>query len=392
MKAKAWLGMAQLKEVNKLNSTLQKPSEYEGEVAELHFFFRKLDKIGMITLALRQIEDIRKLQPNDKEIQLIWERMVKTTNITEKFDLKAFSSLKFDDAKAEFEKMKADTTQKVEKTTENLSKYEKIKKKKNQDAPENFDNEKFYLYGISDLLKSESFLATYDKFQKEKEAIKEAELKEDLMSRAERKKLNKREEENQIRCDANDLIFVEPIVFRYKHGQIDRIKSEKLGEDFVSLIEKTGKDLDMNVTTISSANLNKLGTPGFNERAVLLSYLQQITNEEDIDVFPVDYSLLSEIQTNYGTSKVMFSILEHAYQPKFSAVLFSSILFFPAALIVFPLEIIMGNETDLNVIIMDIDKGGIAGGKFYHYKEPLSKMSIGAHLYDVLTQVKSKPL
>lgn len=392
MKAKAWLGMAQMKEVNKLTSTLQKVSEYEGEVAELHFFLRKLDKIALITLALRQVEDIKKKQPADKEIQLIWERMVKTTTITEKFDLKTFSSFKFAEAKAEYEKAKADTVSKVEKTTENLSKYEKIKKKKNSDDPENFDNEKFYLYGISDIIKSEEFIATYDKFQKENDALKEQKAKEDLMSRAERKKMDKKFEENQIRVEANDLIFVEPIVYRYKHGQIDKIKSEKLGEDFVEIIEKTAADLDMNVTTISSSNLKKLGTPGFNERAVLLSYLQQITNEEKIDVFPVDYSLLSDIQTNYGTSKVMFSILEHSYQPHLSAALYSSFLFFPAALIVFPLEILMGNETELNVIIMDIDKGGIAGGQFYNYKEPLSNLSIGAHLYDVLSQVKSKPL
>ncbi len=392
MKAKSWLGIAQLKELNKLNSTLQKTSDYEGEIAELHFFLRKLDKIGMITLALRQIEDIKRLQPEDKEIQLIWERMVKTTTITEKFDLKLFSSLKYDEAKVEFEKIKADTTQKVEQTTENLSKYEKIKKKKNQNDPVNFDHEKFYLYGITDLIKSDEFLATYNKFKKEKEDLAAQKEAEDLLSRAEKKKLDKKENENQIRCDAQDLIFVEPIVYRYKQGQIDRIKSEQLGEDFVEIIEKTSKDLDMNVTTISSSTMKKLGTPGFNERAVLLSYLQQITNEEDIDVFPVDYSLLSDIQTNYGTSKVMFSILEHSYQPQFSAVLFSSILFFPVALAVLPLEILMGNETDLNVIIMDIDKGGIAGGKFYHYKEPLGKLSIGAHLFDILTQVKSKPL
>jgi predicted Zn-dependent protease len=392
MKAKSWLGIAQLKELNKLNATLQKTSDYEGEIAELHFFLRKLDKIGMITLALRQIEDIKRLQPEDKEIQLIWERMVKTTTITEKFDLKLFSSLKYDEAKIEFDRIKADTTQKVEQTTENLSKYEKIKKKKNQNDPVNFDHEKFYLYGITDLIKSDDFLTAYNKFKKEKEDLVAQEEAEDLLSRAEKKKLDKKESENQIRCDAQDLIFVEPIVYRYKHGQIDRIKSEQLGEDFVEIIEKTSKDLDMNVTTISSSTMKKLGTPGFNERAVLLSYLQQITNEEDIDVFPVDYSLLSDIQTNYGTSKVMFSILEHSYQPKFSAVLFSSILFFPVALAVLPLEILMGNETDLNVIIMDIDKGGIAGGKFYHYKEPLGKLSIGAHLFDILTQVKSKPL
>ncbi len=392
MKAKAWLGIAQLKEKNILNRNLQKASDYEGEIATIHFFLRKADKIALVTLALRQVEDIRTAHPEDKEIIAIWERMVKTTTITEKFEIASFSAMTYAEAETEFNRIKLDTVKKAEPSTEGLSKYEKIKKKKNLDNPENFDSEKFYLYGISDIIKSEQFLAAYKKYKDEMDAEEQKKNDRNLLSRAERNKYDKKQEENRLRLNAPELIFVEPIVYRYNHGQINRVKSEKLGEDFSEAIQESAQELGMTVTTISSGNLKKLGTSGFNERAVLLSYLAQLSYEEDIDVFPVDYSMLDEIKTNYGTSKVMFSILEHSYEPDLSAGLVSSILFFPVALVVFPLEFLTGNQTELSVIVMDIDKGGIEAGATYFYREPLSKLSMAAHVFDVLQQVKSKPL
>ena len=295
------------------------------------------------------------------------------------------------DAKNEFERLKADTTNQEAKQQE-LSKYEKIKKKKNKNEVQNFDAEKFYVYAISDLLKSEQFLATYKKYKSELEAIEKEKEAREKMTTSERRKLDKKQAANYMRLDTQELIFVEPLVYRYNRNGIDQVKSEKLAEDFSESIITGAEELGMNVTIISSANMKKLGTTGFNERAVLLSYLNQIAYEDDIDVFPVDYELLADIQVNYGTSKVMFSILEHSYQPNLSGILVASVFVFPAALLAIPLELVKGNETDLSVIIMDIEKGGIEVAVDYFYREPLSKLSMAAHVYDVLKQVQSKPL
>lgn len=392
MKAKSWLGLAQQKEKNTLNKKLQKANAYEGEIAAVHYFLRKIDKIGLITLAMRQVEDIRKLHAEDKEIGAIWERMVKTTAITEKFEIANFSSLNYQEGEAEFNRIKTDTVKKAETAPENLSKYEKIKKKKNQSDPENFDAEKFYLYGISDLIKSETFLASFRKYKEEREQEEKEKKAYDMLSKADRVKFNKKKEENKLRLNSQELLFVEPIVYRYNRDGINRVKSEKLAEDFSAVIQESAASLGMTVTVINSANMKKLGTTGFNERAVLLSYLAQLTEDENIDVFPVDYDLLDDIKTNYGTSKVMFSILEHTYQPNISGGLVASILFFPVAIIAIPLEILTGNITELSVIMMDIDKGEIESGASYNYREPLSKLSMAAHVYDILKQVKSKPL
>jgi hypothetical protein len=202
----------------------------------------------------------------------------------------------------------------------------------------------------------------------------------------------KLEDNNRLRLGVKDVLFVEPIVYHYNKNEINRVKSQKLAENFADAIQKTSEDLNMTVTTLSSSTLKSFGTPGFNERAILLSYLSQLSDQDEIDVFPVDFDLLDEIKTNYGTSKVMFSMLEHSYSANidaFSVVYSLSIP--PLALAIFPIKILTGHQTLLNVIVMDLDRGEISAGKKYYYNEPLTKMSMRAQVYNVLQQISTNP-
>jgi hypothetical protein len=396
MKAKAWLGLAQFRQQNLVNRHLQKNSDYEGEVATVHFFLKKLDKLAMSTVAMREIEDIRKAHPDDKEIKAIWDRMVQTLTITDKFELTAFSTKTYQQAEEEFTKLHSDTLAKakVEPESEKLTKYEKIKKKKEVGNPENFNAEKFYLYALGDLIQSPDFLAAYKQYKDAgEEENRQLEARKALSS-SERSKENKLKQENALRISTTDLIYVEPTVYSYKRdGEISKVKSERLASDFSAAIETNSRDLEMRVNTISSANLKAIGTPGFNERAILLSCLMQLREAEKTAAFPVDYELLQEIQTNYGTNKILFSMLEHSYSLDISfSTAFISVVFYPIGLVVFPIEILTGNHTELNVIVMDIDKGKIEGDTHFYYKEPLTRLSLEAHVYDILLQVKSNPL
>lgn len=386
MKAKVWLGIAQHRNENLLNRSLLKTSELEGEIAVVHFLLKKFDRVEMVSYAMAQVDQIRAKYPKDREINAVWERMISTLAITDKFDLSMFSSKSFQQSKLEFEQLNRDSTEvKIVEQDEKLSKYDKIKKKKNTESPENFDENKFYTYAIYNLVNDENFLAIY---RKKKEIIDEEKQKEqalDELSRSEYKKAMKIEENNRLRLGISEMLFVEPLVYRYSKGEINRVKSEKLAENFADAIQSTSEDLNMTVTTLSSSTLKSFGTAGFNERAILLSYLSQLADQEEIDVFPVDFDLLDEIKTNYGTSKVMFSMLEHTYRVDVN---FSSLIAF---IVFLPNQILSGNQTDFNVIVMDLDRGAISAGKKYNYSEPLTKMSMKAHIYDVLQQIKSTP-
>jgi hypothetical protein len=393
MKAKVWLGIAQHRNKNLLNKNLLKPAQLEGEIAVVHFLLKKFDRLEMSSYSMAQVNQIRTKYPKDKEINAIWERMISTLAITDKFDLSLFSSKSFQQSKLEFQQFNEDSTQ-VKKggDDDKLSKYDKIKKKKNTDSPENFDENKFYTYALYNLINDDKFLKIY---RKKKEIIDE-EIQKDLalkeLSRNEYNRAMKLEDNNRLRLGVKDVLFVEPLVYHYNKNEINRVKSQKLAENFADAIQKTSEDLNMTVTTLSSSTLKSFGTPGFNERAILLSYLSQLSDQDEIDVFPVDFDLLDEIKTNYGTSKVMFSMLEHSYSANIDAIsVVYSLSIPPLALAIFPIKILTGHQTLLNVIVMDLDRGEISAGKKYYYNEPLTKMSMRAQVYNVLQQISTNP-
>ena len=65
MKAQSWLGLVQFKKIGSIDETVDNTEDFEGEIAAVHYFIKKLSKDGMLTLALRQIYDLKKTFPNE---------------------------------------------------------------------------------------------------------------------------------------------------------------------------------------------------------------------------------------------------------------------------------------------------------------------------------------
>lgn len=397
MKSQAWLNLAMYKRENKSNKTIDKSTELEGESAAVHFMLKKLSKDALFTVALRNIYDAHKANPEDEELKAIYTKFVRELGSIENFKTENYSKKKFSEAAEEFMKEKADTTAKVAETESKTgSKYDRIKKSKNVDNPSNFDSTKFYLYSISDILADNSFVSLYKEMNDAYQAEKKKEEEIDAMSRLDREKHIKKEEINRMRIGLNEVIVVEPTVQSYTKSGIDQTKSEEIGQMYSEMIEKTANDVGVKAYPIDRRTLSSKGTIGFNERNVLISFLGQIAQEDDVNVFPVDYSLLTEIQNNYGTSKVMFTLVEHVKQVDINWWLIGgSMVLYPAFPFVvtmhIPMAILNSNKTEMNVIILDLEKGLVETGNSYYFHEPVYRHNLGAHIYDVFHNLNQKP-
>lgn len=395
MKAQIWLNMMLYKSENMSTKMLDKTSEYEGESAAVHFFLKKLSREGMMTMALRQIHDLHMANLNDTEITTIYSRFVKEVSNEEKFKIESFSKKSFSEAANDFLISQNDTNKIAVKDTiaKSTSKYDRIKNKKNADAPENFDSTKFYLYGINDILIDTQFINQHDQFKKIKaDEDKEIE-KYNSLSNAEQKALDKKKAANEYSIGLKEIIVVEPMVISYKKGDIDNVKSEKLEKDFASAIESAAKSTGVTTYSIDSRSLINKGTQGFNERSLLISLLNQLAAEDNVNIFPVDFQLLNEIKNNYGTSKVMFSLVEHDYSPNITAMgVFSSLLLYPILFVYVPVGILTGNNTEMNVLILDLENGVIENGINYYFKDSPKKLQLGAHMYDIFKKLNTEPI
>ena len=400
MKAQVWLNLMMYKEENKSNRTIENLSDLEGESASVHHLLKKLTKDGMTTMALRIVYDLQKEYPEDDEFKAIYDKMITELSEISSFKLENYSKMTFNDAAEEFKKKAADTTS-TESNQSNEdkgnSKYDRIKKQRSADNAENFDSTKFYLYALTDLINDQDFI---DRFNPLKEKIKEKEEREKElyeMSMRERDKIKKKEQENAIRKGIEEVIVVEPKVISYNRQGVDAVKSEAIEGIYTEAINETAKDLGMTTYGIDRRSLSSKGTAGFNERNTLISLLNQVAQDEDFKVFPVDFSDLKEIQNNYGTSKVMFTLVEHQRSVDInwwtvggSVIIYPTLPFVLAMYI--PIKIFKANHMEMNVILLDLNKGSVEAGFSQYYDEPVHKHNLGAHMYNVLYHLNSKPL
>lgn len=391
MKAKTWLGIAQHRLENSLSKHLLKTSELEGEISTVHFFLKELKKEEVSTIALRIVYDLHKKFPNDREISAVYDRMIYTFASTDKIDVNSFSKMNYNEALNKFNS-KEDTVKTTPEVKTELSKYEKIQSKKNVEDPNNFDESNYYLYALGDMIQQESFLKVY---REKKEKIDEKKKKEDewdALSNSEKKKARKQKNKEVLQIGESNLIVVEPIVYKIKKNEVDQIKSEKLAEVYIDAVKENAEDLDMNVTVLSTSTLVDQGTSAYNERAILFNYLGQISENDDIDVFPVDFDMLDEIKNNYGTDKVVFSLLEHRFEADDLGFAIVYGIFIPPILAIsIPYILFNAPNTELNVVVMDLNKGQIVKANEYVFNNSLNKVSISAYVYEVLAQLKTQP-
>lgn len=394
MKAQAWLGLAQYKKNGSINETVDKTADLEGEIATVHYFIKKMSKDALLTLALRKVFDVKQKYNSDKQIDAIYRVLIKELSSTSSFKIENYSKKTYTDAWKEFNEKKAKSAVVSDTVvqTKSSSKYDKIKSKKNIDNSENFDSTKYYLYGISDIITDSNFSLIYKedlaKNQKEKEDKEEF----DKLSYKQQKKIRKKNEETILNLGINELIIVEPMVFSYKKEKLDLIKSEKLKHDFSEVIENTAIETDLKVYTLDRDHLEKKGTDVYNERSVMFSFMEQISREDNFNLFPVDFSELEEIKLNYGTSKVLFTWVSHEYKSKINGMaVFGSLFIYPFLTFYIPYGILSGHNTELNIVILDIDKGSVDLGESFYFKDKPKTLSLGAHMFSIFNKLKKQP-
>lgn len=385
MKAHSWLGLAQYKNAGSISETVDRASELEGEIAALHYFIKKLKNEATSTVALREIQNIRTSLPGDVEVDAIWDRIVKLVASSKSFDIKKFSDKTFETASKDFLKALAKDTLVNNSTLpdDKLNKYERIKSKKNNTDPTVFDTSKFYFYALTDLIKDEEFTKKYGGI---KDSIKKMEKREEEL----------KDTDNKVKIDNSiplkpfltDFILVEPSAISYKNGRINYPSSDKLEKKYTEAINSVGKELDLSIYNLNSEKLKELGTVGFNERSVLTSFLMQMTHNEKVDILPVDFERLREIEANYGTSKIVYTIVEHSYRPQFSSGALWFIFYPPALLGYMPIPFMKGHRTELNLILVDSQKAKIENGVSYHFREPTNLYILKARMYDILLNMK----
>jgi len=397
LKAQAWLGMTSYKETGNYSNTLTKPSKVEGESHAMHYFLYNLSKIELFTISLRMIQDVKYQFPEDDEINEIYKRMVKYSVDYSKFDISDYSELTFEEAKEAFEKSKIELENKanqidtvaVEQKEEELSKYDKIKIKRDgkvaTTAADEFDVDKYYLYALSDLKKNEEFATLNRKYKQEKEDRKKKEDEYYAMTKKERAAFDALEKNKPVK----EVVLLNPSFEMTNHGVEDEKKSKELELKIIESVKTEGTKHGISVYDVTDGKLSELTTEGFNERALLNDFIRQKGEYDEVSMFPVDYTAFKEIKNQYGEVDLLFTFGEHKRKMHYSkGAIVLSVLLPPFGLIYGIAKIVTGNQYSFNAVLVNLSTAEMRTVETFFAKQKPNTAVINGSVYQLMTKLK----
>lgn len=398
MKAQAWQGILQYRIDNSIFSVVDRKSKLEGASANVHHFIKEMSKSQLMTMCVRQVASTYQKFPEDKEISAIYNKMIKSIANTDRFDLDEYYNVCINTAYVNSlpdtdDSDSTDTTN--SESSEGLSKYDRIKGKKTVEEVVGPDSTEFHLYLIPDLVNNQAFVDKYNEYHEAFEKREEEEDKYNRMTAKERYYYDqKKEKEGNLKTTEpiDYLISMEPIVLKYSNtAGLKFVKSEKTQEAMQESINIAARKSGIQVSHVDRTSLEDEGTQLYNDRCILMNYLEQSANNSDIVSFPVDYQLVQDVKEKFGTPYVLYSVASHGYAPNLATMgTVYSLLFFPAIPVYFPIKFFMGNQSEINMIVMNLESGEVAGVLSHEFNSTLRKHVFGAHIYSLFDSIKSK--
>lgn len=397
LKAQSWLGMTSYKESGNYSNTLTKPSKVEGESHAMHYFLYNLSKIELFTISLRMIQDVKYLFPEDEEINEIYKRMVKYSVDYSKFDISDYSELNFEEALAAFEQSKIDLENKanqpdtlvVEESKEELSKYDKIKIKRDgkvaSTITDEFDADKYYIYALSDLKTNENFAVLNRQYKQEKEDRKKKEDDYYAMTKKERVAFDAKEKNKPVK----EVVLLDPSFEMTNHGVEDEKKSKELELKVIESVKQEGVKHGISVYDVTNSKLEELNTDGFNERALLNDFIRQKGEYDEVAMFPVDYTALKQVKDQYGDVDLLFVFGEHNRKMHYSkGAIVVSILLPPFGLVYGIAKLVNGNQYSLNAVLVNLTTSELKPVESFFAKQKPNSAVISGSVYQLMTKLK----
>lgn len=381
-KAKAWLGLASFKDRGAFSEVVNDPSDVEGESHALYYLLRKLSKIQLYTVAMRQIEDLNQRFTADTEIVAIRGKMVALLADYSNFKIDKYRKINFQTALERFEASKlpppvmdsiADTLQvevvEVEEEGE-LSKYDKIKKKRETEEEdvitndeEEFDYDQFHLYALVDLISDPAFTNLLDEIKEEQRAEEEKESARRSMSRSELKKLTKEE----YYLGFSEIVLLKPLAVQSYYGEAQVKESAELEFKILESLRYCAERTELKVYDQSDINASDLDVDSYNRQAMLLDYLRQKSANEGEEIFPVDSEEMIAAKKNDFHDAPLLFVLADFHKTRAT------------------------RRVTLVFLVVDAADGELIREKSVYFPAAPKKNLLNSYVYDILDSIGANP-
>jgi hypothetical protein len=155
------------------------------------------------------------------------------------------------------------------------------------------------LYALSDVVNDELFKRSLRMARNEIDDKEAEDSRIRSMTRKERIKsgVDKR--------DIKQLVMLDPMYTAFYYSSIDLEKSMEIEKNIIATYKEMSTDFGIELFDATNNEKSNLDTYAYNQRAIILDYLRQRAEYEEMKMFPVDFEYLDEFKKNYGESRVL---------------------------------------------------------------------------------------
>lgn len=385
MKAQCWLGIVQFFNAGKKSIVVPAKKYYEGESASMHYFISNLSKKSLNAYALRVVHDLNS-SVSDKEINAIYNALIVQTAKNNQFKLSTFSN-------KSISAIDTIDTLKVNEP-EVITKYDKISTSKLNKKVNAIDSSNYFSNGIYDIVSDSSFLKIYTESRDLQAQILAENEKYTKMSSRQFRKYSNRHRFDELRVEESQFIVMEPkAISQYKNREIDNVRSESYENAFREAYEIASIESGTKIDLISKAKLTENDVEAYNQQNSLNVQLSHFLGTEHLLPFPIDYTENKKLIEKYGTSNVLFSLINHSYNENINKALVLASLGFAISApfflpIYLPIKIMSANHVSLTLLLINLETGKEIIYTTQHYNDSVKKNEVAAHLYILFKNIQ----
>lgn len=390
---KSLYGLSKYKNAGLLSDVLAKHTRIEGESQQLHFLLRQLSGQELNILAMIHAWNLHLEFPEDKYLKKVAHDLMK--ELVSEYDVRPADFSKTPRPIVVPKVEEADTTKKSDEP-EILSKYEKIKLKKQK---ERFEEEENYLhFALAGLFNHHEFT---DAFDQSVEDFKEEEAKQsasnqfratEFLEAARKERIDRRKGRA---LGIKNIVIVDPIykkVDQRKRDAVKYLQSEEGQQAYVSTIERNAELAKLDVNLLDTKAFSEGDVESFNDFAALNDWVGERFDHEDLDFVVSDHNRVMAMADKYGTDYFAWTgVVAMRERKSYAAVYLClgaiTIYGLPFAL---AYAVVPEYDTFFYFMMFDVPKGEavMVERVYIDGKDRLDMMN--SFVYDAFFQVKSK--
>ena len=369
----------------------KKQRYYEGQISILNQLITVLPKTGKLAMGLRIIYDNYQSDTTNLIAKKCYETAIHLLVKSDDFEPQKFSSRNFRETLAYLKDLKQDTSSRSRFHAVEWDKYAVIENQ-SKGVTEDFgiDSSKFYMYGISDIIRDSSFVKKF-KQSSIRKGIQEKDKDDfNLMTDLEQEDLEYFKYDNEVHLKMDSMLIFQPAIFETTGStEIDVYKTFKTRDLVFKEMYANAEDLTIHTESLNLKDLETLNADDWNNYSLIQRSLTRAISDYENDYFVLDVPNLNGINSRFKTDKLLFLEYQHTYAPDLhfgNVALFTVLL--PVGLVYFPIAILSGHYSDWQFYVLDLKTGELVLDRSYYVNEPASKHSIGSRLNGMFHQLK----